>query len=110
MKEYSGIINEWHDSKSADLAPEIRQLTKSIADLVKPKMAFLSSTDWTRSMFIDHIFVSAFQTLGIEENLLKSHMRWNSDTTTVDYNDRIADSSLHLEAQMPTLLIDWKLD
>lgn len=110
VKEYSGIISEWHDLKSTDLAPEIRQLMKSIADLVKPKMAFLSSTDWTRSMFIDHMFVSAFQMLDIEENLLKSHMRRNSDATSVDYNDRIADSSLHLEAHIPTLMIDWKLD
>lgn len=110
VKEHSGIISGWHDSKSSDLPPRLSQLMSSIADLVEPKLAFMSSTDWTRSMFIHHMFISAFQTIDIETNHSKGHVRKDSDATIVDFSDRSADSSLHIETQLPIFLIDWKLN
>ena len=59
VKEYSETIKTWHARLSYDSSPRIERLARAVEDLLAPKMTLLSMKDWTNSMYIDHMFVSA---------------------------------------------------
>lgn len=86
VKEYSETIKTWHARLSYDSTPRIERLARAVEDLLAPKMTLLSMKDWTNSMYIDHMFVSAtdFYHIGDSQGRQsKGHLRWDSNTSTL---------------------------